>query len=208
MPIATAKRILALAKDGLKIVIVGAAPDRVEGSSGSDAELRAIIAELLAQPTVSRVATEADVPAKLAALGVRPDAAPAAALDAGQRAPRRRRDRHRLLLPLQPGLRHDRHGTVAQQRVRGPVGLPHHRHRHEPLRGRPGRAFDQQVTLKGSGTPYLMNTESGEITPIAQYSTGPGTVTVRVVAGPRRVDDRRARPPAGPLRRGAAACTS
>ena len=68
---------LALAKAGLKIVIVGAAPDRVEGKVGSDAALRAIIADLLAEPSVSRVATEAEVPAKLASLGVRPDAAPA-----------------------------------------------------------------------------------------------------------------------------------
>ena len=50
----------------------------MEGAKGSDADLRAIVAQLLAQPTVYRVATEGDVPAKLASLGIRPDAAPAA----------------------------------------------------------------------------------------------------------------------------------
>src|SRR5262249_22309904 len=76
MPLATARRILAMAKAGLPIIVVGAAPDQTPGANGDDTALRATIAELLAESSVKRVATEADVPALLDQLGIRPDAKP------------------------------------------------------------------------------------------------------------------------------------
>ncbi|MDA0174497.1 glycosyl hydrolase [Solirubrobacter taibaiensis] len=177
MPIPVAEKLLALAKDGLKVVVVGAVPNRVEGKVGSDAQLRAIIAELLAQPTVSQVGTEAEVPAKLAALGVRPDAAPAAA--SGLVSVHRADAATDYYFLYNQGAdvidtvtsRNNVFEDPATCRTTGTivsrcVGA--------------GAVFDQSVTLKGSGVPFLLDTDSGEITPIAQYTVGAGTVTVRV----------------------------
>ncbi len=38
----------------------------------------------------------------------------------------------------------------------------------------------QTVTLKGEGTPYLLDAWSGKVTPIAEYTVGEGTVTIEI----------------------------
>ena len=69
------------------------------------------------------------------------------------------------------------------------------------------RRSTSTVTLKGTGTPYELDTDRGEITPIAQYTTGAGTVTVRVNA--RRATSRRSsRSPGSRGRFGAAPPTA
>lgn len=40
--------------------------------------------------------------------------------------------------------------------------------------------MSRKVTLRGEGRPYLLNGWTGEITPIAQYTAGEGTVTIDV----------------------------
>jgi len=66
MPVATAERILGYAQSGLPVLIVGSPPDHVPGDRmEDDPVLKQVIAKLLAEPSVSRVDHEADVPAKL-----------------------------------------------------------------------------------------------------------------------------------------------
>jgi hypothetical protein len=74
LPLATAQRILADARAGLTVVIVGAKPSQVPGASGEDAALQAVIADLVADPHVVQVADQAAVPAALRVRGVRPAA--------------------------------------------------------------------------------------------------------------------------------------
>ena len=75
MPVDVARRILDRAEAGLPVVIIGALPRTTPGyrdAADEDAELRALIDRLVAQPTVERVASEADVPAALGEARIRP----------------------------------------------------------------------------------------------------------------------------------------
>lgn len=71
----TAERILAFAREGLPVVVVGE-EYRVPGVSrpGENDELDALMEELLGQPTVSQVPAEKDIPDALNELGVEPAA--------------------------------------------------------------------------------------------------------------------------------------
>ena len=75
LDLASAKKILAWAKSGLPIVVVGDVPNRVRGNHpGQDTDLQAVTARLLAQPKVTAVATEDQVLPALRDAGVRPAA--------------------------------------------------------------------------------------------------------------------------------------
>ena len=77
MRVADAQHLVALAKQGLRIFVIGDAPSRTPGASPDSGQLAGAITELLAEPSVIRVATEAGLPAALATAGVRPAVAPA-----------------------------------------------------------------------------------------------------------------------------------
>ena len=166
----------------------------MEGAKGSDADLRAIVAQLLAQPTVYRVATEGDVPARLASLGVRPDAAPAAPSSV---VPLHRADDatgtdyyflyNQGFDPIDASTTGSGAPSVVYEdpsacRTTGTAV--------SPCRAT-GGAFDQQVTLKGTGTPYLMDTRIGgdhadrAVLDRQRHGDGPHQ------AGPGRDDHRR-----------------
>ncbi len=75
LDLATARRILSWARDGLPVVVVGETPQRVRGlAPGQDARLQRVLGRLAGQPTVTQVGTEAEVAAALRAAGVRPAA--------------------------------------------------------------------------------------------------------------------------------------
>ncbi|GAA4485311.1 glycosyl hydrolase [Actinoallomurus oryzae] len=75
MDLAAARRIVAMARQGLPVVVVGEAPQRSLGNDpGDDAAVRAAFEQLRRYGNVRRVAAEDDVPQALAALGVRPRA--------------------------------------------------------------------------------------------------------------------------------------
>lgn len=76
LDLATARRVLGWAKAGLPIVFAGPLPERVFGNQpGQDAQLRALVQQILAQPSASHVATEAEIVGALSAAGVAPAAA-------------------------------------------------------------------------------------------------------------------------------------
>jgi hypothetical protein len=81
MPLSSARKLLEFARDGLAIVVVGEPPARTPGyaataaaAAAEDAELQDVIAELLGERRVRRVADTAAVPETLDALGVQPAA--------------------------------------------------------------------------------------------------------------------------------------
>jgi hypothetical protein len=163
MPLEVARRILGYARAGLPVIVVGAAPDRTPGlGAGSDEELKQVIHDLLAEPSVSRVAREADVPGKLKERGIHPAAEPVASspmLSVHRRDAATKTDYYFLY----------NQGAVS------PKGEP--ANLFEPATGTP---LDMEVSLEGRGSPYLLNAWSGKITPIAEYTASGDRVTVRV----------------------------
>lgn len=163
MPVETARKILGFAKAGLPVIVVGAAPDRVPGNTPQeDAVLQAVIAQLLLEKTVARVASQAEVPAKLRSMGIRPAAEPA--LPSAMLSIRRR----------DVATRTDYYFLYNQGMV-SPKDEPETLF--EPASGEP---LDREVSLEGSGRPYVMDAWSGKIIPIAQYRLEAGRVIVRI----------------------------
>src|SRR5262249_34536969 len=78
LTIEAAQKILAYAQAGLPVIFVGSPTGTGGLPTSQDATLQALVAQILAQPSVSQVASEGDVPAKLAQLGIQPAARPAA----------------------------------------------------------------------------------------------------------------------------------
>lgn len=77
MPVATARKILALSEAGVRVVVVGDAPTRAidtAAATNDDAELAGVIASLLGRENVATVSSPSDLPSALADLGVAPDA--------------------------------------------------------------------------------------------------------------------------------------
>jgi hypothetical protein len=152
MPVATAERILGYARSGLPVLIVASPPDHVPGDRlEDDPVLKQLVAKLLAEPSVSRVDHEADVPAKLQALGILPSAQPA------------------MPGPLLSVRRHDdASGTdyyfLYDEGVVSPKGEPANL-----FLPATGEALHTEISLEGRGEPYLLDAWAGTITPIAKY---------------------------------------
>ena len=181
MPVATAKRMLELAEDGLPIVLVGDLPSTTPGDKGSDAQLRKVIADLVAQPSVHRVSSEAGVPSKLASLGLQPDAKPSERSTLFSRHLKdkaSKTDYYYLYNQGREVLDWASRDTVYEE----PEACRYTGTTVSPCR-QTGKPIDIDVTLKGEGTPYLLDTNSGEITPITSYERGDGTVTINVALG-------------------------
>ncbi len=165
MPADVARRVLSFARAGLPVVVVGAPPDRTPGNTpGADAELQAVMADLLEEETVHRAASQAEVPARLRSLGIRPGAEPGddcTLLSARRSAP----DTDYYFL----------YNEVTPKKVGARASLG------GPLEGEP---LDVEVSLEGRGRPYRLDTWTGEITPIARYRVKEGRVTLRVQLAP------------------------
>jgi hypothetical protein len=185
-----ARKILGYAQAGLPVIFVGSPTGTAGLPASDDTALNALVAQILAQPSASQVASEADVPAKLAALGIEPAAKPAAPTS-----------------------------LLSQRRVDAATGTTYYWLWNEGVDAHPGNngangfgfnpsnvyeepsacrytgtagrnpcmatgdTVDTQITLEGEGTPYTLDTFSGKITPIAQYTRSGGRVTVRVRLG-------------------------
>jgi hypothetical protein len=149
MSVANARQLLDLAKQGLRLFVVGEAPSTTTGAEPTGDQLDGVITELLAQPTVVRVADESGLPGALAAAGIRPTAAP---------------EKSAKALGL---VRREAAGVT-----------------YDLIYNRSGSVVRDEVTLAGSGTPYLLDTWTGKIMPIGEYTTGARGVTVEVRVAP------------------------
>jgi hypothetical protein len=163
IPLAAARKVLALARAGLPIVVVGGVMDQVPGRMPSDdAAVRSTMSELLQLKNVHQVAHEGDVPTLLLSLGIHP------AMEPASPSP---------LLSL--------HRTDAAK------GIDYYFLYNEALVTPPGEpanlfepaspaAFDGVITLHAEGKPYLLDAWSGAITPISDYKRVPGGVSLNV----------------------------
>ncbi|KAB8196015.1 alpha-L-rhamnosidase [Nonomuraea phyllanthi] len=162
MTVPTAERLLEYARDGLPIVLLGAwEAASVPGvpGDGENERLRAVVAGLLAEPTVRVVADQTDVPAALAALGVRPDVRYATAST-----------------------------LLTARRVAGEVDyyyLCNGKHVENPKP--PVTAVDHEVTLARTardGVPYLLDPWTGRAERIALYAEDGDGIRLRVALRP------------------------
>lgn len=168
MPVETAKRILGFAKAGLPVIFVGALADRTPGNTpAEDAALKAIIEQILAVRTASRVANQSDVPAKLRALGIRPAAEPKAPSNL-------------LSIRRADGARKTNYYFFYNQAIISPPDQPGTLF--DPITA--GAPVDQEVSLEGRGRPYVMDAWSGRITPVAQFRVEGDRVVVRLRLSP------------------------
>lgn len=157
MPLETAEKILADAKAGLPVVIVGEVPSKVNSYPGSDeavgstdvledadAKLAEYMTELAGLTNVKTVADRAELVTALSELGVSPDAQPETSSHVYFN--------HRSTEDAQLYFIYNDGADTSSQ----------------------------SLTLKGTGIPYLLDPWSGEITPIAEYTSGNGTVTIDI----------------------------
>lgn len=152
MDLEAARKILALAKAGLPIVVVGIAPNQTPGRTpADDSTLQALISNLMQMVNVHHVAHEADVPALLLSLGINPamkPGSPSPVLSVHRRDEIRQTDYYFLY----------NEGMITPPNEPGNL--------FEPAEGKP---FEQQVQLHGEGKPYLMDAWTGKITLIENF---------------------------------------
>jgi hypothetical protein len=146
MSVKNAQRLLELAKQGLRLFIVGAPPSQTTGAEPNSGQLAGVVNELMASPSVVRVANETGLPGALAAAGIRPTVTP---------------KKSGATLGL---IRREADGVT-----------------YDFVYNRSGSVVTQDLTLSGSGTPYRLNTWTGQIEPIGEYTTDARSVTVPVL---------------------------
>jgi hypothetical protein len=187
LSLTAAEKFLSYAKAGLPIIFVGSPTGTAGMPASSDTQLQAILAQILAQPSVSQVASEAEVPAKLAALGIMPAAQPAAptSLMSVRRHDNRTGTDYYWLynqgVDAYPGSTQV-FGDDPSNLYEEPAACQYTGSGVNPCMAT-GSAIDTSVTLQGTGTPYALDAFSGKITPIAQYTRNGQSVTVRVTLG-------------------------
>src|SRR6478735_1930956 len=145
MSVDDARTLLALARDGLKLFVVGDAPKATPGAKPGSEALAAVVADLLAQPSVVQVPAESGLPAALASAGIRAAVTPAEPTNAL--------------------------GFVRRQAD----GVTYHF-----VYSRSGAAVETDLDITGSGQPYLLNTTTGTIEPVAQYNSNGDRLAVHV----------------------------
>jgi hypothetical protein len=163
MPLDAARRILALAKAGLPIIIVGTGPKQTPGRTpADDTVLQTLMSQLMQIRNVHRVAHEAEVPALLLSLGIHPATEPASS------SPLLSAHRH-------DALRHIDYYFLYNEGMVTPPNEPGNLF--EPAEG---NTFDQEVHLQGEGKPYRMDAWTGCIKPIDNFVATKDGVTFRL----------------------------
>ena len=190
LPVAMAEKLLAYAKQGLPIVIVGPLPSRTPGNTpGDDAKLKALLTDLQSQKTVHSVATEKEVPAYLKSIGSLPGVKP---------------EKPSTLMSMRrfdPASATNYYFLYNQGDDQIPPPGYSTDERYKNLQGTPGNIFEepktmrskganygtkigtalaQNISLEGAGQPFIFNAWSGEIRPIAQYQRRGNRVIVHV----------------------------
>ncbi len=151
LPVDIARKLIGLAQAGMPIVFVGTLPDRTPGGKDTareDAELKSLTARLLAMRTVRQAATEADLPAALAGLGIR------------------------------PSVQRDKPEAAIQAIVRRTPTTDYYF-----LWNRTNSAVEQNLTLKGSGAPFLLDTWNGTISRLTRFTAAKQGVQLPVRLG-------------------------
>jgi hypothetical protein len=181
LTIDAAKKILSYARSGLPVIFVGK-PTNTGSLTTQDSELSTIVAKILSLHNVYQVKTEADVPAKLARIGVNPNAKPA---ESSSLLSVRRWDAstHTNYYWLyNQGV--DTPGASTSVYGKNPSNLYEAPETCTATGNNPcmqtGSAVSTEVSLIGKGEPYLLDAFSGKITPITDYTRKGDKVTVTI----------------------------
>jgi hypothetical protein len=190
LPVATARKILDFAKQGLPVLLVGQLPSNTPGNTpAEDTILKGILDQLLREKTVHKVVSEKEVSRLLKSLGILPAAnpeKPSNLMTMRRHDKKTGRDYYFLYnqgddqIPATPNSTEERYkgltttpGNIFEEpktiRVKGlnygtKIGSP----------------LTVKVTLEGTGQPFLLNAWSGEIKPIAHYTTDEKHVSVEI----------------------------
>jgi hypothetical protein len=180
LPVGVARRIAALAGHGLPVVIVGQVPDAAPSATGgtlagmqaADAAVQAAMAKVTSAPT-TKVVADATAPSSQSA----DENAPAALRSLG----------------ITASTRLNTASTVSSGTATPVLGIRRHASAtdtddYQLFNQSSTQTVDESVTLSGGGTPYLLNTWSGAITPIANYTEKDDRVTLSLRIGPADVD--------------------
>lgn len=155
VPSETAEQLIAYAQSGFPIVFVGGLPDQDAYSQGAD--IASKMDTLQSFPSVKVVENTDQVVDALKELGVEPDV---------------RFDQPQNLL------------SVHRETQNADLYYLYNEGNADSYPAAKQIAdVSAKITLQGSGKPYLLNTWTGEITPIAGYTSQNGTVTIDVVLG-------------------------
>lgn len=190
LPVAMAKKLLDYAKKGLPIIIVGPLPSRTPGNTPSeDATLKATLIELLDQKSVHSIASEKEVPGLLKSLGI----SPAAATEkASAMMSMRRHDASSntdyYFLYNQGDDQIPPTGYSTEEKYKGLSGTPGNifeepntvRMKGPNFGTKIGSNLRMKVRLEGQGQPFILNASSGEIKPVASYTSDGQSVSFQV----------------------------
>lgn len=155
LPGETADRLLEYAQAGFPLLFVGGMPD--QDAYGEQADIASKMEQLAAYSSVRIVDTAEQVVDALKELGISPDAS--------FEQPQNLLSVHRAL---------DNADLYYLYNEGGADNYPAAKQIPD---------VNTKITLKGNGKPYLLNTWTGEITPIASYTAQNGTVTIDAVIG-------------------------
>lgn len=175
LTIPMAERFLEYAEAGLPIIFAGELPSETPGfAPEEDAQLQALVEQLVAMENVLHVETEAEVPAALAELGIAPamdPAGPSTLFSVRRYDPATDTDYYFL---YNQGNQENWYRVIYEE-----PETAHETSTQTPFVGT-GDPVDLDVTFEASGAPYLLDTDSGAITPIAGYVSDDGHVTLPV----------------------------
>lgn len=159
MPTETAQRILEYAQNGLPVIFIGDTPTITSNLTEENIQLLALMKELLAVPNVKQVESYDDVLGALEILSVQPDTAFS--------------QQEEVLTVHRSAQDADFYYVYNFGRCDNTKTVS------EPARDSI-RPVDFEVSFVGEGVPYLLDAWSGEITPIAEYKTENGRITLNV----------------------------
>lgn len=191
LTIDAAKKILNFAQSGLPVIVVGELPNRTPGNTPKDDKiLKDLLDQLLKQKSVVRASTETDVPKVLQSLHIEPAAKPEA--PSHIMSMRRYSETTNTNYYFLYNQGEDQLATQGATKIdpkfeklsRVPRNLFEETKTIRTKGLNPGTligtALDKTITLEGKGMPFLLNTWSGEITPIVDYKSDANHVSLNI----------------------------
>jgi hypothetical protein len=159
----SARKILELAKAGLPVVYIGEMPGKSTyynsaKLSDTESQIQSVMTELKGMANVKQAKTMNDVPSVLASIGLTPDAKYSLYSQQSKLI-----NMHRAAEGIDYYYVYNRGFNINS----GPA----YQWNYGGVKEQTIPDVAAEVSFKASGTPYLLNTWTGEITPIASYTT-------------------------------------
>ena len=170
----SAKKILQLARAGLPVVYIGETPAKATfyhpaNPAGADKQVQAMMTELKSLKDVRQAQTIKDVPAALDSLGIESDARIQYTSDAGQSK----------LINIHHAATGIDYYYVYNRGLNNNSGFGYG-WKHGAAKEMDLPDASANITFRATGTPYRLDTWTGEITPIATYTSTDSSITIPV----------------------------